>query len=454
MIVVLAFSSCQDYLDINDDEHRIREVQFEILLPTVIERTSAAHYSVARSSGLVTQQIGYNSGGYPTSVSSGAWSTIYLHAMANCREMIENSEKAEAYHFTGIGQILMAMNLGLLADNWENAPYTEALNGEDEFTPAFDSQENLYNSINDLLDNAIINLQKENNPKHKVGSTDMAFGGAIDKWMKVAYSLKARTALHLSHKGLDNATVLGFLDKAMSSNEDDLQLYYNEVNNNPWHIIAKNNATGNYSVAIGGYLIALLQDSTKTVADPRLEVIAGPGDGVRYGVSYADSPYGSADHNTPFKKTETWLSNINSPIQFITYAETKFIEAEVAFPTDRGRAYAAYLDGIAANIAKMGIDGSAYLADPGVDVGEANLTLSHIMKEKYIATYLMPETWVDMRRYQYDSDIYSGFVTPVPDSTILDPLQRFEYPTSEFSRNEAEVNKAVKGNTEIMWRDL
>ena len=451
IVLILAFSSCKDYLDINDDPYRVQEVKFENLLPTVIERTAQAHYSISRSSSLVTQQIGYS--GYPKKVSaSGAWSTIYLHVFTNCRELIDKAQEKESPHYAGIGQVLMAINLGLLTDNWEQVPFKEALKNTDNLTPSFDSQESLYKDINSLLDEAIANLSKEES-KIKVGKGDMIFQGDIEKWLKVANTLKARYSIHLYKKNIDANSILdNYIDNGMSDNSDDLQLFYNNININPWNVIVKNNATGNISVTFGGYLIHLLKANN----DPRLYAIVdttGLNGAEPFGVSTSDAPYGDPTGNVDFEEN-TWLSGETSPNQVVTYAESKFIEAELAFIAgQKERAYNAYLAGITANIEKIGVDGSEYLANPNVAVGAGNLTLSHIMKEKYVATYLMPETWVDMRRYQYDNSIYPDFIIPDPDTLNQGAIQRFEFPDFELSRNEEQVKKAIKDNSELMWRD-
>lgn len=92
----------------------------------------------------------------------------------------------------------------------------------------------------------------------------------------------------------------------------------------------------------------------------------------------------------------------------------KFIEAEAAMSGgDMGRAYTAYLEGIRANMEKVGVDMAsidAYLADPAVGVGQGNLTMDLIFKEKYTAMFLNPETWNDARRHDYG---YQGFDLPI-----------------------------------------
>ena len=73
---------------------------------------------------------------------------------------------------------------------------------------------------------------------------------------------------------------------------------------------------------------------------------------------------------------------------------------------------------------------SSMLGNPLVVPTSANLTLTHIMLQKYIALwgYGQVETWVDMRRYHYlDLDpitgqqVYRNFATPSVPSGILFP---------------------------------
>ena len=108
---------------------------------------------------------------------------------------------------------------------------------------------------------------------------------------------------------------------------------------------------------------------------------------------------------------------------------------------DKPNSLAAYINGINLNFDQLVSDyetnvpiayritpaaRAAYLANPLVVPTAANLTLSHIMMQKYIAMYAwgVVETWVDMRRYHYtDLDpvtgqqVYREFAPPNTTST-------------------------------------
>jgi hypothetical protein len=140
----------------------------------------------------------------------------------------------------------------------------------------------------------------------------------------------------------------------------------------------------------------------------------------------------------------TFYANRISPVMVMTFAEQKFIEAEAYLAKGAGfnaQAYAAYLAGIAAHMDMLGVDPTdrdAYINDPEVSVGDANITLDLVMKEKYVAMFLHPEAWNDARRYDFQYE----------DMTVPDQLnenlggqfsRRLQYPSSEFSTNSANV---------------
>jgi hypothetical protein len=139
---------------------------------------------------------------------------------------------------------------------------------------------------------------------------------------------------------------------------------------------------------------------------------------------------------------DTYYAANASPILIATNSEMRFIEAEVAFRTsDNATAYAAYLEGIRAHMEMVGVspeDVDNYLATPEVAVGEENITLELIMKEKYVAMFLHPEAWTDARRFNYQ---YEDMTLPANHNPELNGqfIRRLAYPDSETSRNGANV---------------
>jgi hypothetical protein len=87
-----------------------------------------------------------------------------------------------------------------------------------------------------------------------------------------------------------------------------------------------------------------------------------------------------------------------------------------------------------------------YISRPAVAVGSGSLTLALIMKEKYIACFLMPVTWDDMRRFDY---AYKQFQLPA-NANLSEFIRRIDYPTIEFSTNGKNVPN-VKLTDHLWW---
>lgn len=124
-----------------------------------------------------------------------------------------------------------------------------------------------------------------------------------------------------------------------------------------------------------------------------------------------------------------------SPSVLASYAEACFIKAEVLFRQgDRDGAYNAYREGVKANIDfvndQLGVwlsEDASLAACPSFTQMEqsdidnflnnglgtsADLTLGKIMTQKLLAMPFSNENWNDMRRYDYDTDVFLNWDKP------------------------------------------
>ena len=151
---------------------------------------------------------------------------------------------------------------------------------------------------------------------------------------------------------------------------------------------------------------------------------------------------------------DTYYASDVSPILILTSAEMRFIAAEALLSlNDKPEAYLAYLAGIRAHMEMLGVapaDIETYISDPAVSVGAANISLDLIMKEKYVALFLHPETWNDARRFNYQ---YEDMTLPDNHNPELggEFIRRQIYPDSETSRNAANVPPVTL--LDRMWWD-
>ncbi len=488
LIVLIAFTGCDDYLGDNLDPNKVQygDLKSSDLLPTSILYTSGAEYNIAINVCQYSQQIAsYFQPSADTQEEiqiDGGWSLIYLQALADIKTMDSIAKTSGSTSYQGIAKILQATNLGLATDNWGDVPASTATEGEEDFTPSFDAQEDVYAHINTLLDDAIALLGQNDPSGINVGEDDLIYQGDLSKWIKTAYFLKVKYALHLSEID-QNAAITGVLDnatKAFTSNSDDYQLMYNTRNFNPYYAgIVLPNQTGNASVLLSDQTVSLMDGTefpfNSVQMDPRLPKITTIDEGdTTYlgaingsaGLHYIGATAGeNIGANTNFTG-DNFYSSQTAPVILGSYAELKFMQAEAYFLQNGGtatstgtsiEAYNAYLEGIRANMDKLGVvaaDRDAYLADSSVAVGADNLTLKLIMREKYIATFLNPESFVDLRRYDFSPDVFAGLTLPLNLNEVLDGkwVRRAQYPSSEQTRNGAEVQKVAKTiNTGVWW---
>jgi Starch-binding associating with outer membrane len=471
---LLGFSACSDYLDINNDPTAISDSQVTMaaLMPTVLEATAQANYQHAFSICQVAQHINGVSGGGVSSqaefrIASG-WSFNYLSAMTNTNALIKRAQELNAPHYAGLGKILMAYNLQMASDAWENIPYSQAFSLSN-LKPAYDSQESIYGTINRLLDEAIVDLGQTTSG-FSPGTDDLIFRGDRNRWRRTAQALKARIAMHLSLKsgGATAATnaLAALTGGGMISNADDCQLVFNTRNLNPWHSgVALANNTGNVSVRHSAQLADAMNGTTFGIWDPRLPLIAGRLTANANARTWLGNEPGTGLGGNIDLVATSWHSRNLSPIQFVTFAEQKFIQAEAEFLKNNGTTtskgttaagYTAYLDGVRASLDKIGVADTArtrYLGSPIVAPGASNLTLGHIMVEKWKAMFLNPEVWADMRRWEYSADVYKDLQLPAGLNPELGGkwTQRAQYPDAEFTRNGPNATKNVKPLAEPMW---
>ncbi|MCB0660604.1 MAG: SusD/RagB family nutrient-binding outer membrane lipoprotein, partial [Saprospiraceae bacterium] len=366
-VIVLFSSGCEDYLggDTNIDPNKTNDASLNTLLPTILYYTAQSTASNASISSQYIQQIGSlvasGSDAQLRNTFDGQWSNLYLSILPNANIIIEKSTANNAPHYAGIAKIVIAYNLGLATATWENVPYSQADNQLTNLYPAYDTQESVYASAISLIDQGIQDLSATES-LFKPGTDDIVYKGSTDKWIKLGYTLKARYLLHLASKGgnYSPSQVLDALANGMKSNSEDFQLVYTDRNFNPWYAVALANNTGNLTTTFGGFFMDLMNGTVQGVVDPRVSLIAyrSGTDSIYHGtLAGAGSGANTAYNN----KTSFfgWYNDLLSPLQMVTYSEAKFIEAEAEMMKNGGNAndaaYTAYLDGIKANLSKIGV---------------------------------------------------------------------------------------------------
>jgi len=446
--LMIVTGSCKKWIDpdINTDPNKPTDVTLGTLLPSAQtgmgyafggDLKFACSMWMQQMAGGANQPLAYDRYVFTQSDVDNVWKWgLYAGPMMDCKTMITKAQVQECPWYGGIAKVMMAQMIGGVTDLWGSAPYSQAFQGEADLTPAYDTQQELYATINTLLTEAIADLdQPEGANKFLPGGEDLIYAGDVSMWRKAAFALRARYALHLSkiNGAAAYTTALTALTEAFTANSDDLELYYGTATNenNP---LFQFNDQRPYDIVVGYYLVSEMQ-ATLPTADPRLPLLVDPTDGIvgsHAGEGEAASLIGP------------YYASQNSPVPFISFAECKFIEAECLLEgSDALGAANAYNDGVKASLAKMGVSDAAWEA---VNANEtaATITKEKIMKQKYFALCYQLEVFNDWRRTGYP------VLTPAVAGVISSIPRHYPYPTSERLYN-GENTPDVSLTSRVWW---
>ena len=495
LTLAITIYSCSDsYYDTNTPSNAVapESVAINNILPSAIQATMSAQYSAAVSLAQVDQHIAsaFNDQNidkhYQNSLDE-YWRLVYSKALPNIKVLEDKATATNSSHYLAIAKVLKAINIGLTTDLHGDVPYIEATLAATNFYPKYDAQQIIYTDVIKLLDDAIVLFSTPNTSIFTPGADDLIYSGKAASWTKVAYTFKARFQLHLMKVNGATTTasaVLSSLSKGFTANSDDFQLKYNSINTNPWYQSQLGLSTGNLTFYISNHFISYMNGgavfpfaSSSVTMDPRMPLLvdlstyssAGitPGPDPTLVANYIGSTNGTATTSKTKIGTQFFYSKIDSPIVYLTYAEAKFMEAEAQFllaggtPTSTGTnsaSYTAYLAGIGANMDKIGVaatNKNNYLADASIAKGAAAIQLKDIMRQKFIALFLNPETFTDYRRYDFSTNAFKNLTIPAN----TDPLnggkwiRRFVYSNNEKSANTANYNLNFKSMITPVWWD-
>jgi len=474
VLFAVGFSGCDDYLDVNkpSDAVEIEDTPMQGLMGPVMLNTVYANYYAELTFGNYTQYFGsYGSGAAGEAYNSDTWNNIYTKILPNIKQIRNKASEINAVHYEAIAKILEAINMGFAVDNWDNVPYSQTGKPFEYPFPEFDSGKQVYSQVISLLNEAISDLEGEDPaadlPAAKIGSEDLIYNGDKGKWLRAAYTFKARYQLHMmKNGGVSASDVLATIANGFTSNADNFELYFPEGKINPYYstnILSRN--TSNFYRAPNDQLISMMNGTTYPfesgiiAIDPRLPAIfeneGAIGDPWRGFMNGGSGESSDGEPANTFYKDGGYHTSESAPLILITYAEAMFIKAEAAFLVNGGttasvgstsEAYGAYMMGISANMSQIDVDdddGSDYMADAAVDVSEAELMLNHIMKEKYIANIHNTETFNDMRRYDFSNEVFKGLELRLEEDSEGDYVgewfRRVNYPLSEENANEENV---------------
>ena len=454
VLVFLSTLSCtENFEDINTNPNEPEEVTSDLLLSTVLstvaDRTARTGWFNGNLVAQLTAKINFTEfDRYSWGSEGGIWNTYY-GILPEIDIILENAlaEDSRNTSYEGIALIMRAYVFANLTDNWGDVPFSEAIAGtEGIFTPVYDTQESIYNGI--LAD--LRTAEEQLALGQPILGGDILFEGDLEKWRKLANSLRLRYLLRISGKTDVSGEMQDIVNSGVfiATNADNAAMEYPGTTRiDSWPLSVgrigsfDEHRMSQTSEAVlkqfnDGRLRAWFQPTDNPDDDPDLFV------GLPNGLSEdnASNFNGGASNVSRLNQAFFFDSTNSVKAAIIQTAEVHFILAEAA---QRGLiaadAETLYNEGIRLSFEYWNVDQNvpAYLAQTGVAYdGE----LETILTQKWLASFLVGfEAWYDFRRTGFPSVIVPG-----PNNTNSNQVPvRFFYPESEQTLNADNYAAAV-----------
>ncbi len=410
---LLLLSSCSLFIkpEINEEPADLGDLLSSAELTLA---KSLGGYDVAMTTAMWIQQIQGVSGDplyrynylYLSEDVNNLWSDLYVGVMKNCDSIIKLSEERQAYFYKGVAKILYALALGNTTDLFGDVPYSQAFK---EQYPVYDPQQQVYQGIFQMLDEGIAILQAGDPGKEELKG-DIVYNWDVNKWIKAAYTLKARYMMHLVKvENVDYNEVLDYLNQGLQSLDDDMKLIFYQQNVVPpiYDYLHKNTGVGN-NVKFQNLLVQY--------NDPRVTALGYDGFWARQDAYF---PY-------------------------VQYTEAQFLKSEAYWRLgDSLRAKEELKKAVQASMQKYYIYDDTWYENycNYVDSLVYDTLLYEIAVQKYIDGLYHPEAFADWRRLGY----------PVLEPVVGDNVaRRFPYSKVELDYND-NTPQDVNVFTPVWW---
>lgn len=396
---------------------------------------------------------------------------LYSSALMDAQEVLDKSSNpADRFATT----VLRAYAFQVMVDNTNEAPYSEALQGNGNSNPKWDAGEDVYRGVLAELDAAETELSDDT----EMESNDLIFNGDMTQWKGLANALRLRMYMRFIDAGIDVSQYTENVKKLVQENNfftgnAGVSGFSDETaKRNPWYEINAIEIAGNQCAA---YPIVSYYQSTN---DPRISYAINPNsiEGVYLGQipggrTLSDDYNGSATwHNenvSAINYQHSDGSGATQPFYIFTQAELQFYIAEVymRFFNDEANAQTAYNAAVSADFSTRNMSGQEgnilNLWNTSTD------KLHLIYMQKWAAFFCMNhmEAWSEIRRTDCpnlttisQAAIFSGGSDYIP-GDLISPwnnglgsglMKRMCYPLSARLHN-TNTPAAVAGSTPVWW---
>lgn len=442
--------------------------QVTVNVPTAVVGADLSWYSsvfVQHTAGVHAQlqEADRRSGLENNTLVNNMWNNIYAGVLPDLNLIIERgspggAEEGNLVH-VGIAKVLKAYTMSIATDIWGRVPYSEIGRGVENRTPVYDPQQQIYTEIQNLLDEAIVDLASG---APTPAGQDLIYAGNVTNWTRAAYSLKARFHNRLSNIDPTGSAQAALAAAAQGFENASQNFSFNRytaaaIGEHPWWQEA--NDRSHHAVSES------FVETLESLNDPRLQAMVAPARGPSEAAGapvIVGAPNGTLTNdqaNRSFSDVKNpnntpppgpWVLQATSPMPMMTYDELKFIEAEAHLRLgNTGEALEAYQEGIRAAMVRQ-INAPAPAIEAYIAANASTVSLEDIIRQKWIALFYFQsiEAYNDWRR--------TGLPAFISQHPISPPPLRFPYAQNELDTNEGNV-PPVRGSqifsSGVWWMD-
>ncbi|HET8861295.1 SusD/RagB family nutrient-binding outer membrane lipoprotein [Marivirga sp.] len=476
VVMATALTGCKDITELNEDPNRPAEVPNEYLLTSAQRALGLRYYGVFDniSFGMTISQywaqneysdeVRYQ---FRPATNNTFWLDFYT-AINDLEEIIRKNNAlleegaaglntAQLANQNAIATIMKSWALHNMVDIYGNIPVSESLGGQDNPSPGYDSQQEIYDSLIINVKAAVTAIDVEE-PAFNGG--DVVYYNNMTNWQKFGNSLLLRMGIRLSdvNETLAQETIAFAAGNVFTSNADNAAINFisEQPSVNPLYTSYIVNGRQDYCATAN--FINLLDG----LGDPRIAEYFEPATatGTFVGMTYGlESATAAGIPRSAVSQLNEQLLEPDFEGMMMDYAEVSFILAEAAangWVTGSPQQY--YENGIAASMEYWGINSQADI----INYTAANpYTATNLAVQKYIALYIQGwQSWAEIRRLDIESIPEANLVVYAPDQNFIEisgiPKRRI-YPNDEQTLNNAnyaEASSAIGGDeydTNLFW---
>lgn len=467
LILGLSLTSCDDYLDINQDPNSPTQENMtpDMMLPAVELNVAHSYGDFLRTvSGYYTQYysqyfgtsnyLDYSQFNMSPTRSSGMYTQFNTRVLNNIKTIRQLAEANEEWGTYLAATTLRVFTYQVLVDCYGEVPYTQAQNLE-YLTPEYDEGTVIYDGILAELDEALAKVSGND----QVATSLLFPGGTAADWIKFANALKLRILTRESGVKDVNGQIAALINENNfpTSNVEFAGCWKNEAGQaNPFFM---EDAFASYGASQQNIVLNIaLLGTMSEYDDARLPAYFSPnGSG-----AYTGSVSGTNFSTTASYKAAYWCrpnAHYDDPVVLISTSDVNFYIAEYyAKNGNSGMAQEYYRKAIEASFANAGVSGAdAAIAAYPLDLSNYKRAIG-IQKWVDLSGYNSFEGWCELRRLgypamgtvtgdqlyneqtdAYNPDLYvpGTLYKPIKCNTALNGgiLQRFPYAESSANRN-------------------